>query len=337
MPPRAAADVLATLSFVVITFMLAAYVLLDGYDLGIAAISPFIARTDAERAATMASIGPFWNGNEVWLIAAGGALFALFPAAYAAAFSGFYLPFMVVLWMLMFRGIAMELRDHLKSDLWHQFWDAAFWLSSALLIVLFGVALGNLVRGVPLDLFGYFQGTFGFLLNPYALLIAVFGLAAVAQHGAAFAAMRIDGEPAVRAVRLMRGLWWVVLALYAGASAATFATRGAPPGLWLYAVPLVSLAALVALRAATRGAPGFAAFGASSIFLVSLLAEASGTLYPYLLPAFPAGRGGISIYDAAPSAVGSIVALTATIVGSVAVLVYGSAVWRRMAAKVRVE
>ncbi|HEY5427407.1 MAG TPA: cytochrome d ubiquinol oxidase subunit II [Candidatus Tumulicola sp.] len=327
----------ATVAFVVIAFMLTAYVLLDGYDLGVAAISPLIARSDAERAATMASIGPFWNGNEVWLIAAGGALFALFPAAYAAAFSGFYLPFMVVLWLLMFRGIAMELRGHLDSDLWHQFWDTAFWLSSALLIVLFGVALGNLVRGVPLDLFGYFQGTFGFLLNPYALLIAVFGLAALAQHGAAFAVMRIDGAPALRAARLMRGLWWVVLALYLGASAATFATRGAPAGVWPYVVPIASLAALIGLRAALARGLGFATFAASAAFLISLLAEAAGTLYPYLLPSFPAGHGGISIQDAAPSPLGLTVALTVTIAGSIAVLVYGSAVWRRMAGKVRVE
>ena len=253
----------------------------------------------------------------MWLIAAGGALFALFPAAYAAAFSGFYLPFMVVLWLLMFRGIAMELRDHLDSDLWHKFWDTAFWLSSALLIVLFGCA-GKLVRGVPLDLFGYFQGTFGFLLNPYALLIAVFGLAALAQHGAAFAVMRIDGAPALRAARLMRGLWWVVLALYLGASAATFATRGAPAGVWPYVVPIASLAALIGLRAALARGLGFATFAASAAFLISLLAEAAGTLYPYLLPSFPAGHGGISIQDAAPSPLGLTVALTVTIAGSIA-------------------
>ena len=149
---------LGTIAYAVIAFMLTAYVLLDGYDLGIAAVTPIIARTDRERAAAMAAIGPFWNGNEVWLIAAGGALFALFPAVYASSFSGFYLPFIVVLWMLMFRGIAMELRNHLDSDLWRQFWDVAFWLSSLLLVVLFGVALGNLVRGLPLDSHGYFAG-----------------------------------------------------------------------------------------------------------------------------------------------------------------------------------
>lgn len=326
-----------TAAFATVAFMLTAYVLLDGYDLGVAAVAPLIARGDRERAAAMRSIGPFWNGNEVWLIAGGGVLFALFPAAYASAFSGFYLPFMVVLWLLMFRGIAMELRDHLESDLWHVFWDAAFWLASVLLIVLFGVALGNLVRGVPLDANGYFQGTFGFLLNPYAVLVAAFALTALAQHGAAFAAMRIDGAPAARAVRLMRGLWWVVLALYVATSAATFAVRAMPAHGWAFVLPLLSLGALGAQRfALARGSAG-ASFAASSAFVATLLGAAAATLYPYLLTAFPAGHGGLSIYDAAPSPGGLAVGLTVALAGSAGALAYGSAVWRRMAGKVRVE
>ncbi len=327
-----------SIAFGVIAFMLTAYVLLDGYDLGIAAISPLIARTGRERAATMASIGPFWNGNEVWLIAAGGALFALFPSAYASSFSGFYLPFMVVLWMLMFRGIAMELRNHLASDLWRQFWDAAFWLSSTFLIVLFGVALGNLLRGVPLDAHGYFAGTFAFLLNPYALLLAVFAVVTLAQHGAAFAIVRIDGDPALRAARLLRGLWWAALALYLLTSVATFAVRGGPASAWLYVVPAVSVGALVVLQWSLRNGRAGAAFASSTTFIASLLLEAAGTLYPYLLPAFPAGRNaGISIESAVPSQPALTVALTVTVAGSIAVLAYGSVVWRRMAGKVRVE
>ncbi|MGH8164855.1 MAG: cytochrome d ubiquinol oxidase subunit II, partial [Rhodanobacteraceae bacterium] len=160
---------MSTAAFWLLIAMVTMYVLLDGYDLGVATISPLVARTDEERAATMQSIGPFWNGNEVWLIAAGGSLFALFPQAYASAFSGFYLPFTIVLWLLMFRGIAMELRSHFKSELWHGFWDFCFTSSSVLLVALFGIALGNIVRGLPLDREGYFLGTFAFLLNPYAI------------------------------------------------------------------------------------------------------------------------------------------------------------------------
>ncbi|MGB8519335.1 MAG: cytochrome d ubiquinol oxidase subunit II [Candidatus Tumulicola sp.] len=328
---------LATVAFAVVAFMLTAYVLLDGYDLGIAAISPLIAHTDRERATTMAAIGPFWNGNEVWLIAGGAALFALFPAAYASSFSGFYLPFIVVLWMLMFRGIALELRDHLDSQLWRQFWDTAFWLSSLLLVVLFGVALGNLVRGLPLDAHGYFTGTFAFLLNPYALLVAVLAVASLAQHGAAFARLRIDGVPAERAAQLMARLWWVVLALYVAVSAATLAVRGTPAAVWLFVVPAISLVSLIALRVASGAGRNGVAFAASSLFIASLLLETAGTLYTYLLPAYPPGRGGVSIADASPSPVALTVGLSVAIGGSVAVLLYASAVWRVLAGKVRVE
>src|SRR5580658_1521681 len=183
------------------------YTLLFGYDLGDGAISLVLAKTRAERSAIVASIGPFWNGNEVWLIAAGGALFALFPQAYASAFSGFYLPFIVVLWLLMFRGVALELRSHFPSEIWHQFWDACFFASSVLLILLFGVALGNLLRGVPLGPQGYFSGTFDELLNPYAVLVGIFAVVALAMHGAAFLVMRIDGPMVQRARRLVTRLW----------------------------------------------------------------------------------------------------------------------------------
>ncbi len=328
---------MAIAGFIVVAFMLTMYVLLDGYDLGVAAIGPAIARGDRERAAMMASIGPFWNGNEVWLVGAGAALFALFPVAYASSFSGFYLPFIVVLWLLMFRGIALELREHLPSELWHQFWDAAFSLSSALLIVLFGVALGNLLRGVPLDAAGYFQGTFAFLLNPYALLVGAFALCTLALHGGAFLALRVDGDVGARARRGVLNLWWIVLGLYLAVTAFTFAIRAPIAASWLFAMPVLSLAALVALRwSAARDHTAWA-FAMSSLFIATLLTASAGTIFPYLLPAFPQGRGGISIFEAAPSSVALACALTVTLTGIVIVGIYGTAVWRRMGGKIRVE
>ena len=199
---------MSSVAFVLLAFMLGAYVLLDGFDLGIATIAPFVGKDEEERGAAMRAIGPFWNGNEVWLVAAGGALFALFPKAYASAFSGFYLPFVVVLWLLMFRGIAIELRGHFATPMWRDFWDFCFSGSSALLVVLFGVALGNLLRGVPLDADGYFTGSFGFLLNPYALLVGLTALAAIAMHGAAFALLRIEGPPAEDGDPFIRQAAW---------------------------------------------------------------------------------------------------------------------------------
>ncbi|HVR46454.1 MAG TPA: cytochrome d ubiquinol oxidase subunit II [Candidatus Binatia bacterium] len=328
---------MAIAGFIVVAFMLTMYVLLDGYDLGVAAIGPTIARSDRERAAIMASIGPFWNGNEVWLVGAGAALFALFPVAYASSFSGFYLPFIVVLWLLMFRGIALELREHLPSELWHQFWDAAFSLSSALLIVLFGVALGNLLRGVPLDAAGYFQGTFAFLLNPYALLVGAFALCTLALHGGAFLSWRVDGDLGEKARRGMLRLWWAVLILYLAVTALTFAVRAPLGASWLFAMPVISLVTLVDLRRRVARGQAAAAFLESSFFIVTLLTASAGTIFPYLLPAFPQGRGGVSIFAAAPSSVALACALTVTIAGIVIVGIYSPVVWRRMGGKISVE
>jgi cytochrome bd ubiquinol oxidase subunit II len=323
--------------FVVIAFMLTAYVLLDGYDLGAGLISFFVARTAPERKAVMDSIGPFVHGNEVWIIAAGGALFALFPKAYASSFSGFYLPFIIVLWLFMIRGIALELRDHFNSALWHQFWDSGFSVSSGLLILLFGIALGNLLRGVPLDQHEYFQGTFGLLLNPYALLVGVFALVALAQHAAVFLVLRIDGPPAKRSLAMLRRIWWAVLAFYLGVTVATYFVRGLPASPWLYVVPLVSFGALIAMIPLLHRGQYAAAFAASSLFVATLLVEAAGSLFPYLIPGYPLGSGGMTIFEASPSPVSLAVALTTTVGGSIAVLIYGTVVTRAMAGKVRVE
>jgi cytochrome d ubiquinol oxidase subunit II len=323
--------------FCVIAFMLTMYVLLDGYDLGAGAISFLVARTEPERAAVLKSIQPFVHGNEVWLVAGGGALFALFPKAYASSFSGFYLPFILVLWLLMFRGISIELRNHFKGSLWHQFWDVAFALSSTLLILLFGVALGNLLRGVPLDERGYFQGTFAFLLNPYALLVGVFGVIALAQHAATFLALRVDGAPAQRSLAFLRRVWWAVAGLYVAVSVATFFVRGLPGAAWLYVLPVLSIAALIAMIPLLHRGNYGGALAASSAFLATLLVEAAGSLFPYLIPGYPLGSGGMSIFEASPSPLSLAVGLTATIGGSIAVLIYGTIVTRAMAGKVRVE
>ena len=326
---------MSVLAFILVAFMLTAYVVLDGYDLGVAAITPLVARNDRERAASMHAIGPFWNGNEVWLIAAGAALFALFPQAYASSFSGFYLPFMVVLWLLMFRGIALELRAHFPSELWHTFWDACFCGSSALLILIFGVALGNLVRGLPLDAKGFFQGTFAFLLNPYALLVGLFAVLALAQHGAAFLLVRLQGAPAERARILRPRLLVATVVLFVAVSAATYAMRGHAMPAWLAVLPLLAFGALAWSWMEFRRGLDLRGFVASSAFIAALLATAAGTMFPYLLPSYPAG-GGLSIYQAAPSPVAIGSALGLTIVGLCVVIAYATWVWRQLAGKVRV-
>src|SRR5215471_5928841 len=142
--------------FWLVAAMITAYVVLDGFDLGAGVLHLFIAKTDAERRTVIRTIGPVWDGNEVWLIAGGGTLFFAFPVLYASSFSGFYLPLMMVLWLLILRGISIEFRSLVAGPLWPAFWDVTFCLSSALLAIFFGAALGNVVRGVPLDGQGYF-------------------------------------------------------------------------------------------------------------------------------------------------------------------------------------
>ena len=324
-------------AFALIAAMITVYVVLDGYDLGVATVLPAVARSRRGRAGGMAAIGPFWNGNEVWLIAAGAVLFALFPRAYASAFSGFYLPFVIVLWLLMFRGIAMELREHFESDVWHDFWDTAFSFSSALLVLLFGITLGNLLRGLPLAQ-GYFMGTFGYLLNGYALLVGLFAIVVLAQHGLAFLSLRVDGALADRARSLGGTLWWATLAGYLAVTAATIAVRGSAlifsP---LAAIGALSLLALLALRWFGSRRNDLAAFAVSSLFIVTLLAEASATLFPYLLPAQTFARVGISIADAQPNPVALATALATSIAGLAVVVAYATFVVRKMSRRVTVE
>src|SRR5664280_2475398 len=140
-----------TVWFCLVAVMIAMYVVLDGFDLGAGAVHLFVARTDAERRAVLRSIGPVWDGNEVWLLAGGGTLYFAFPALYASSFSGFYLPLMIVLWLLILRGTSIEFRNHMQRLVWQPLWDAVFAAASALLAIFFGAALGNVVRGVPLD------------------------------------------------------------------------------------------------------------------------------------------------------------------------------------------
>src|SRR6516225_1580612 len=142
--------------YAIVAGMLAVYVALDGFDFGAGILHRFVARTDMERRTVLAAIGSVWDGNEVWLIAAGGLLFMAFPKAYSASFSGFYLALMIVLWLLILRGVAIEFRSQQENPLWREFWDTTFAFSSALLAIVLGTALGNVVRGVPVDATGFF-------------------------------------------------------------------------------------------------------------------------------------------------------------------------------------
>src|SRR3954471_18587308 len=181
-----------TIWFIVISLMLAVYVVLDGFDFGAGILHLFVARNDEERRTVLAAIGPVWDGNEVWLIAGGGVLVFAFPRAYSAGFSGFYMPLMMAIWLLLLRGISIEFRSHQANPLWRSFWDGVFFLSSTLMAVILGAALGNVIRGVPLDESGFFAGPlftnfqpgpYPGVLDWYTVLVGVFTLCALAGHG----------------------------------------------------------------------------------------------------------------------------------------------------------
>src|SRR5689334_15127039 len=194
---------MATAWFFLISVMLAVYVVLDGFDFGAGILHLFVAKSDAERRTVLAAIGPVWDGNEVWLLASGGVLVYAFPRAYAAGFSGFYMPLMWVLWLLILRGLSIEFRSHEPNALWRSFWDGTLFFASTLMAIVLGAALGNVIRGVPLNAEGYFSGPlftdFQIGRNPgvldwYTVAMGIFTLCVLAGHGALFLVWKTAGE-----------------------------------------------------------------------------------------------------------------------------------------------
>jgi cytochrome d ubiquinol oxidase subunit II len=308
----------ATIWFLLVAAMLVAYVVLDGFDLGVGILYKLVARTPEERSLARRSIGPVWDANEVWLLAAGGTLYFAFPALYAASFSGFYLPLMLVLWLLIGRALGLELRGHLPEPLAQEICDAIFMVSSLLLAVVFGAALGNVIRGVPLDVEGYFFLPLWTSFSPfdrepgvldwYTVLCGLVALVALAAHGAHYLVLRTSGEVAARARRYARtGTRLLPLATLASLLA-TLSVRPAvlanfraePVGFALLAGVVASL--VVMARAIRRGQE-----------------RAAFALYPVLLPSSGDAALALTIDKAATSPYGMRVAMTWWIVAAVIV------------------
>jgi cytochrome d ubiquinol oxidase subunit II len=290
--------------FCFLAVMVTVYVILDGFDLGVGALHLLIGRTEEEREEATAAIGPVWNGNEVWLIAGGGVLFMAFPAAYAGAFSGLYFGLILVLWLLVGRGLALELRHQVDSPMWRSACDAVFCLASAGLALVFGVALGNVVRGVPLNPDGYFNLPLFNILNGYALLIGVFGLVVLCAHGAAFLAVRGTGAAAARAKRWARGLWWAEVVLLLASIGPTYAVRdemltNLTDHPWRLVFPLLAFGSLAAMFVFQRRDAFGRAFASSCAFIAGLLTTMAAGLYPNVLPAHDGHPNSLTIHNAA--------------------------------------
>jgi cytochrome d ubiquinol oxidase subunit II len=338
-----------TVWFCLVAIMIAMYVVLDGFDLGAGAIHLWVAREDGERQQVMRSIGPVWDGNEVWLLAAGGTLYFAFPALYASGFSGFYLPLMIVLWLLILRGIAVEFRGHLTSSVWLRFWDVVFSCSSLLLAVFFGAALGNVVRGVPLNEQGYFFEALwtNFRLGPnagvldwYTIIVGVAALGTLVLHGALWVALKTEGPVHDRSWSLARGIWWIVLILTIVLTAITFKVQpGVPSNLnthpWGYIFPALALSGLLGMFWFIRKQDELKGFLASCIYIVGMLTSAVFGLYPLILPASTNPAYSLTVDNAKAADYGLRIGLAWWIVGMILVAAYTYHVYSSFAGKVK--
>lgn len=327
--------------FLLIGVLITIYAILDGFDLGVGFWHLF-AKKDKERRALLNSIGPVWDGNEVWLLTGGGAIFAAFPHVYATTFSGLYLPLMFVLFALIFRAVSVEFRSKVESARWRSAWDYAFAIGSVLPALLYGVAIGNILRGFPLDASKTFVGTFFSLLNPYALLIGLVGLAMFVTHGAVYITLKIEGEIAKRAKKWVSIGWDIYLALFILASIFTFISQpqllknfGAVPVLWIF--PLLALVMIVGIAYFNwKGQPG-KAFLASSFSIVGLCGTVASALFPNMVPALGRPELSLTIANASSSQLTLTVMLILALIGMPFVVGYTIWVYRMFKGKVNVE
>jgi cytochrome d ubiquinol oxidase subunit II len=342
-----------TLWYCLVAIMIAMYVVFDGFDLGAGILHLHVARTDAERTRVLRSIGPVWDGNEVWLLAAGGTLYFAFPLLYASSFSGFYLPLMMVLWLLMLRGISIEFRNHVESALWKPFWDTVFCSSSALLALFFGVALGNVVRGVTLDASGYFfeplwtnfrlgeELVIG-ILDWYTLLVGIASVLTLTVHGGVWVVLKTEGDVQRRARQAALRLWWGLAVMTIILTAVTFQIQPNIPFRlnsqpWGYVFPLLALAGLVGVRWFTKRNQELEGFLASCAYIVGMLTSTVFGLYPYVLPSNSGPELGLTLYEAAAPVYGLKIGLAWWIPGMLLVTAYFVFTYRHFAGKVRIE
>lgn len=326
--------------FILLGVLLAGYAILDGFDLGVG-ILHLTARNDHKRRLMINSIGPVWDGNEVWLITFGGAMFAAFPNAYATVFSGFYLAFMALLLALIFRAVSIEFRSKRESKTWRQFWDCSFFGASLLATFLFGVAAGNALIGVPVNAEGVFTGTFFDLLRPYPLLIGLLTVAYAVMHGAIYLFLKTEGE--IQQV-IRRWFWrgfiftliFYILATIIILAGYSETTRNFHEHPWSWAILILFILAFANIpRAINRGRP-FIAFLSSSFTILMLVFLFSFALYPNLVVSSTSAAYNLTITNAAssPKTLG-IMAIIA-LIGMPIVLVYTIAIYWTFRGKTKI-
>jgi len=339
---------MATLWFWIVAGMLAAYAVLDGFDLGVGILYPFVARTEDERQQAIRAIGPVWDGNEVWLIAGGGTLFFAFPLLYASSFSGFYMPLMIVLWLLILRGLAVELRMHFADPLWRSLFDGLFLFASSLLAIFFGTALANVVRGVPIGPDHYFYlplwtnwrtGPNPGILDWYTVIGGLMALLALSLHGALYLVLKTEGDLRLRSqVAAGRLLPFVAIATVLAIPATVLAR---PDSLHNYhenptafLAPFGVAGSLVSIAIAMRKKSELGAFLSSSVYLIAMLCGAAAGLYPVLLPSTSPAMASITIANAVSGPHTLRVGLAWWTIGMMLAIMYFCVVYRLFRGKV---
>ena len=337
-----------TIWFIIVSVMIAAYVVLDGFDLGAGIIYLIVGKTSDERRKILRSIGPVWDGNEVWLIAAGGAMFLAFPTLYASSFSGFYLALMLALWLLILRGIAIEFRKHIDNPLWVPAWDTVFGAASAVLAFVFGVALGNVVRGVPLDANGYFflplwtnllPGADAGVIDWYTLLVGATAFVALGVHGSLWVVMKTAGSLQDDTRAFVVKFWRVLILLTVVMSLLSFAIQ---PNLWKQFTthpwgiifPALALTGLLRVRTLSARRQDKPAFLSSSLYLAGMLASVAFGIFPNVLPSNATPDFSLTIYNAAAAEHGLTIALWWFIPGMALATAYSIFAYRHFAGKI---
>jgi cytochrome d ubiquinol oxidase subunit II len=326
--------------FALLGVLLAGYAVLDGFDLGVG-ILHLLARGDHERRVFLNSIGPLWDGNEVWLVTFGGALFAAFPHAYATVFSGFYLAFMLLLFALIFRAVSIEFRSKLETPAWRRAWDAAFSASSAVATLLFGVAIGNSIRGMPIGPDMEYAGSFFDLLRPYPILVGLFAVSLFAMHGSIYLHLKTDGDLRDR----VRGWTWhafgVFLVLYILTTIFTLAAH--PDAIanfrtipWAWVVVVLNVLAIANIpRALYLGRPGYA-FLSSAATIAALVFLFGIGLFPNLVVSSLNPDWSLNIYNAASSEKTLGIMRTIAFIGMPFVLAYTTVIYWVFRGKVEI-
>jgi cytochrome d ubiquinol oxidase subunit II len=335
------ATFLQNIWFFLFFVLIAGYAVLDGFDLGVGVLSLFN-NSDEERRLYVNAIAPVWDGNEVWLLTGGGALFAAFPPVYATVFSGFYLALMLVLVGLIFRAVAMEFRGKVESAGWRRLWDGAFGIGSLLPALLFGVAVGNILRGIPVGSDGEFAGTFFGLLNPFSLLIGVLGLVMFIAHGAIYMALKSDGDLQQRMLAVASNLWmaWIVLyvlaTLYGFFEAPhLFTATLSNPLFWLFF--LLLLVALVSLPLQLKPGKRMMAMITSSVAIAATIGAAATALYPNLVPSSIDAAYSLTVANASSTQRTLWTMLVIALIGMPIVIAYTIVIYRVFKGKVQLD